>query len=196
MATYSASIAASTDDADQASGTVDLTGTTINVNGTGQYAGLRFLNVTIPNAATINSATLAVEIVSTTHDDPDLTIFGEDTDDATTFTSTTNDISSRTPTTATTTWTATAIGTGVKTSPSIAAIIQEIVNRPGWTSGNDINILMNGNSSASFFRIRTYNAGSGSPATLNIDYTAGSGGGQPPRTMHQFRTRRNQWLQI
>ena len=196
MAIYSASIAASTDDADQASGTVDLTGTTINVNGTGQYAGLRFLNVTIPNAATINSATLDVEIVSTTHDDPDLTIFGEDTDDATTFTSTSNDISSRTPTTATTTWTATSIGTGVKTSPSIAAIIQEIVNRPGWVSGNDINILMNGRSSASFFRIRTINAGSGSPATLNIDYTAGGGGGQPPRTMHQFRTRRNQWLQI
>ena len=190
MATYSASITASTDDADQASGTVDLTGTTINVNGTGQYAGLRFTNVTIPNAATINTATLDVEIVSTTHDDPDLTIYGEATDDAATFAGTSNNISGRTPTTATTVWTATSIGTGVKTSPSIVSIIQEIINRPGWVSGNDIAILMNGRSGASFFRIRTINAGSGSPATLNIDYTAGGGSSQPPRSMHQFRQRR------
>lgn len=174
MATYSASITASTDDADQASGTVDLTGTTINVNGTGQYGGLRFTGVTIPQGATIDSATLDVEITSTTHDDPDLTIYAEATDDAATFTSSSNNISGRTSTTATVTWTATSIGAGVKTSPSIAGIIQEIVNRPGWVSGNDIAILMNGRSGASFFRIRTINAGSGSPAKLDITYTTSS----------------------
>mgnify|MGYP001399908884 CR=1 FL=1 len=152
MPTYTASIAASTDDADQAAGTVSLTGTTINVNGTGQYGGLRFTGVTIPQGATIDSATLDVEIISTTYDDPDLTIYAEATDDAATFASSSNNISGRTSTTATVTWTATAIGAGVKTSPSIAAIIQEIVNRPGWVSGNNIAIIINANSSASFFR--------------------------------------------
>lgn len=174
MATFSASIAASTDDADQAAGTVALTGTTINVNSTGQYGGLRFTGVTVPQGATIDSATLDVEITSTTYDDPDLTLYGEATDDAATFASSSNNISGRTSTTATTTWTATSIGAGVKTSPSIAGIIQEIVNRPGWVSGNNIAIIINANSSASFFRIRTYNAGSGSPAKLNITYTTSS----------------------
>ena len=191
MPTYSSTISASTDDADQSAGTVDLTGTTLNVNGTGQYAGLRFTNVTIPNAATINTATLDLEFTTTTHDDPDIEIYAEDTDDAATFAASSNNISSRTPTTATTTWTATSIGTGVKTTPSIAAIIQEIINRPGWTSGNDIAIILHGLSSSSFVRLRTLNAGTGSPATLNIDYTTGGGGSaQPPRTNHQFRQRR------
>ena len=39
--------------------------------------------------------------------------------------------------------------------------------------------------------IRTLNAGTGSPAALNIDYTTGGGSSaQPPRTLHQFRQRR------
>ena len=196
MATYSASTAASTDDGQEAAGTVSLGGSNINANSASQYIGLRFLNVTIPNAATIDAASLDLYFVSTSFDDPDVTIYAEATDDAATFTTTTNDMSGRASTTATVNWTASSLGTGIKTTPSIATIIQEIVNRAGWVSGNDIALLLKGNGSSSFIRVRAYDDGGGAYPTLNITYTVGGGGGQPPRTMHQFRTRRNQWLQI
>jgi len=190
MATYSASITASTDDAAENSGTVDLTSNALSANTTNHWIGLRFLNATIPPGSTITAASLDVELTSGSFDDPDLTIYGHDTDDATTFTTTTNDISGRTQTTAATTWTASSLGTGVTTSPSITTIIQEIIDRPGWSSGNDIAILINGRTSSSAFRIRSQDAGSGTPATLNVTYTPpAGGGGQPTRTLHQFRQR-------
>lgn len=188
MTTFSAQVAASSDDADQAAGTVDLTASTMNANSASQYIGLRFLNVTIPNAATINSASISLNFTSASYDDPDVTIYAEATDDSTTFTTGSSNISGRTSTSATVTWTATGIGTGTKTSPDIKTVIQEIVNRGGWTSGNDINIIIKGNGGSSAFRIRSYDAGSDYPQ-INIDYTAGGGSTQPSRTMHQFRMR-------
>lgn len=189
MATYSATITASSDDAAQAAGTVDLTGVQLNANAATHYIGGRFLNVTIPPGSTINTATLDVYITSGSFDDPDVTIYAHDTDDAATFTTTTNDISNRTATTATTIWTATALGVGADTSPDFAAVIQEVIDRAGWSSGNDIAIILKGNSGSSNFRVRAYDDGGGSYMTLNINYTAPAAGGQPPRTMHQFRQR-------
>ena len=174
MATFSASTAASTDDGQEAAGTVSLGGSNINANTAAQYIGLRFLNVTIPKGATISAASLDLYFVSTAFDDPDVTIYAEATDDAATFTTTTNDMSGRTSTAATVNWNASSLGTGVKTSPSIVSIIQEIVNRAGWVSGNDIVILLKGNGSSSAIRVRAYDDGGGSYPTLNITYTASS----------------------
>ena len=191
MSTFTATITASSDDADQASSTVDITGGALNANATTQWSGFRFLNVTIPPGSTVTASTLELDFFSGSFDDPDLTIYAHDTDDAPTFTTTANDISARTPTTATVTWTASSIGTGIKTTPDLKTIIQEIIDRPGWTSGNDIAILYVGRSASSFARVRSLDAGTGAPAKLNITYTPGSGSsGQPPRTLHQFRQRR------
>ena len=189
MPTYTASIAASTDDADQGGSTVSTTGANLNANSATQWAGYRFLNVTIPPGSTVTASTIELEFISGSFDDPDVTIYADDTDDAPAFTTTANDISNRTATTATVTWTASYIGTGIKTSPSLTTIIQEIIDRPGWASGNAIAIIYVGRSSASFIRTRAYDAGSGTPAKLNITYTPPAGGGQPPRSMHQFRQR-------
>lgn len=189
MTTYTAAIAASSDDARQDGSAVTLTGVNITIDTTTRYGGLRFLNVTIPPASTINSAGLTVTLPSASFDDPDLTLWGHDIDDAPTFTTTANDLSGRTPTTATVTWAATGIGAGAKTSPSIAAIIQEIVNRAGWASGNDLALILKGNSSNAF-RFNAFDGGGADYASLTIDYTEPSAGGQPPRSLHQFRQRR------
>lgn len=188
MATYSASVAASTDDADQVGSTVDISGTTLNANSASQRIGLRFTSVTIPPGATITAATLDLEFTSSSFDDPDVTIYGDDTDSAATFTATSNDISNRTQTTATVNWTASSVGTGIVTTPDIATIIQEIIDRAGWSSGNAVAVVIKGNGSSSFIRIRAYD-GAGTPVKLNITYTTGGGSGQPPRTMHQFGQR-------
>ncbi len=188
MATYSASIAASTDDADQGGSTVDTTGTTLNANNSNQYIGLRFTSVTIPSGSTITAATLDLDIQSASYDDPDTTIYGDDTDNASTFTTASNNISGRTATTASVTWTASNIGAGVKPTPDIATVIQEIIDRAGWSSGNALALIIKGNGTTSFLRTRAYD-GTGSPAKLNVTYTTGGGSGQPTRTLHQFRQR-------
>lgn len=190
MTIFSTTITASADDAQEASGTVTIDGGALNANSTTGYTGLRFQNVTIPPGSTINTASLNVYLTSGSFDDPDITIYAEDTDDAAAFTTASNNISSRTPTTANTVWNVGSLSTGVKTSPDFAAVIQEIIDRGGWSSGNDLAIIYVGNDASSLMRIRAFDAGGGDYATLNIDYTAGSGGGgQPPRSLHQFRQR-------
>lgn len=170
MATFNTAIAASTDDADQAAGAVTTNATTLNANATSQYIGLRFLNVTIPQGATISAATLNVYFTSASFDSPNVLIYAEDVDDAATFTTGANDISGRTLTTANVAWNASNIGTGSKTSPDIATVIQEIIDRPGWASGNDIVIIIKGNSASSAMRIATYDSAN-PEAQINITYS-------------------------
>lgn len=188
MTAFSRNVSASSDDAIEIAGSMTLNGATITLNANDRWAGLRFTNVTINQGDTINTASITFPVSGTANDDPHFDIYAETTDDAGTFTTSANNISGRSRTTAKTTWNATAVGAGAVASPDIAAVIQEIVNRGGWTSGNDIAILLDCLSTNSF-RFDTVD-GSGT-ITLNIDYTAGGGGGstQPPRTIHQFRQR-------
>lgn len=189
MSIFTTTVAASADDAQESAGTVTLTDLVINCNNTGQYGGFRFLNVTIPAGSTINSASISLNFISTSYDSPEVNIYCEDVDDATTFAAGANNISGRTLTTAYTYWDATNIGTGVKVSPDFAAAVQEVIDRGGWTSGNDLNVIIKGNAATSEFRVSTWDSAN-PEAQLDIDYTApAGGGGQPPRTLHQFRQR-------
>jgi len=187
MTILTRSVAASSDDAQETSGTMALTGANLNANSAAQIIGLRFTNITIPAGATINSASLAVYVTSGSYDDPNLTLRGSGEADTTTFTSAANDITDRWKTSAAVTWNASSIGAGAKTSPDLAALISEIVAIPGWASGNDMNIYLAGNS-GSAFRINAYDNGSDIPQ-LTINYTEPAIGGQPPRAMHQIRMR-------
>jgi len=72
-----------------------------------------------------------------------LTIQAQASDNAPTFTSTASNISSRTKTTASVPWTPAAWNTVGESgpdqrTPNLAAVIQEVVRRPGWASGNAI----------------------------------------------------------
>lgn len=189
MSVFTAAIIAGADDADQGGSTPDVTGTVINVNATTQWGGFRFQNVTIPQGATINSATLDVYLTSTTYDDPDVTIYGDDTDNAAAFTTTTNDLSSRPATTANVRWNAAGLGTGTKTTPDIATVIQEIVNRAGWASGNALAVLMVGYDSSTLLRIRTYEGDYSVAGELTVDYTASGGGGAATKAAYYARAR-------
>lgn len=174
MTTFNASTAASSDDAMQSGSTVTLADFNLGLYWSDYWIGLRFLNVTIPAGAVISAATLTVTVVGTAGDDPDLRIYGQDADDAAAFTTTANDISGRPRTTAYTTWTATGIGAGSKTSPDFAAVIQEIIDRAGWASGNDIALILDSQSGA-LFDFRSWDYGSGTAPAISITYTAGSG---------------------
>ena len=104
--------------------------------------GMRWTNVTIPSGVTILNATIQFHVDSINPDDPIIVRFkGHDIDDAPQFTSTDFDISSRTNTTAFVDWN---IPDWINTSdegpaqetPNLSSIVQEIIDRPGWVSGN------------------------------------------------------------
>jgi len=177
MTTFNSAVAASSDDAMEngSTGAINRTAGQNYLDATYSHNGLRFLNVTIPQGATINSASLDLEVTSTTYDDPDLNIHAQAADDPATFSTTATDISSRSRTTAKTQWTATGIGSGAKSSPDLKSVIQEIIDRPGWVSGNSLIAILVNRGSANFRYYAYENASSKPPPELTIDYTAATG---------------------
>jgi hypothetical protein len=118
-----------------------------------QKIGLRFTSLTVPKNATITNAYLT--FVGKTPVSPNtntgttnLTIRGQATDNAGAFTTTNYDVSNRTTTTASSAWTPSSWTNGsTYNSPAITSIIQEIVNRSGWASGNAMVFTITGTGS-------------------------------------------------
>ena len=111
---------------------------------------MRFNGVDIPNGATISAASIQFQVDETTSPSgTTLTIQGQAADDPPTFSNSTDNISSRARTTAAISWsppdwpTKEVAGPDQKT-PDLAAVIQEIVDRSGWTSGNSVVIIITG----------------------------------------------------
>lgn len=133
--------------------------------------GLRFPDVTIEQGSTINSAILKVYVNSTTWDDPELTIYGNNVDNASDF----NDdqhIGTRDKTIESVSWSDSGIGTGWKNSPDVKAIIQDLVDREGWVSGNAIVLLLIGGvpSNVKHMKCNSYELDSSFACQLEIDY--------------------------
>ena len=176
MTTLNLQVSASSDDAREASGgAVSITATVMTMNSGSAWIGWRFLNVTIPQAAVINSATFQPYVDSTASDDPDGDLYANDVDNAATFTTASNNISSRALTTAKTNWTATGVGAGFVSAPAVTAVVQEIIDRGSWASGNALAILYD-SLTGSGFSVRAYDSLSSEAGKLDIDY---AGSGQP-----------------
>ena len=174
MATWSGACGASADDAKQNGTAMSLTAS-MTVSTATNYLGVRFPNVTVPQGATINSATLTVDVPSTSSDTPNgVTWYGELATDAAAFTTTASDITNRSLTTATTVWSGANIGAGDH-DLTVTSIVQEIVNQGGWASGNAMALLMYG--TTAILQITSYDTSTTLCARLAIDYTAGGGGG-------------------
>lgn len=144
-------------------------------------AWLRFTSVTVPQGATILSATIAFKQGSDTDSGSvSVNIKGEAADNPSQPISNA-DGRNKTRTTASVNWQPggwTSPGT-VETSPDISAVIQEIVNRSGWASGNALQILIDRvNSGSTAYRtFRSYDSspGSGSESpVLTITYATSS----------------------
>ncbi len=145
--TSTSQVSQASDDAEERSsnGNVDLGSTDLELGsdgGNAQIAGLRFRNINIPNGATILSASIQFTVDETDSGATSVTIIGEDANNALTFSTNINDISTRTQATATVAWnnipawnTVGQAGVDQRT-PDLTGIVQEIVNRGGWSSGN------------------------------------------------------------
>ena len=127
------------------SGDLDLV-----LSGGNQTIGLRFNNVTIPQASTIVNAYVQFTASGIRSETTDLTIEGEAVDNAATFDNTSGNVSNRARTTASVDWLNvpawTAIGdTGLaQRTPKLTSIIQEIVDRGSWTVNNALAVIITG----------------------------------------------------
>ena len=128
---------------------------------TDQTIGIRFPNVTVPQGAVITNAYLEFTVDETPTGTTNLTIKGEAGDNAARFAGGNNDITNRTTTGASVAWNDIPVWdtAGVaKQSPSISAVIQEIVGRAGWSSGNALAVIITGSGERT---VESYNGAAG-----------------------------------
>ncbi len=177
-------VSASTDDAEERpSGSMLLSSTDLDLvfDKYNQIIGIRFNGITIPEGATITNAYIQFKADEITSEATSLTIQGEHVDNATAFTSSIGDISSRPRTTAAVSWspapwtTVGEVGPNQQT-PDISSIIQEIMNRPGWSSGNSVVVIFTGTGK----RVaEAYDGNQAEAPLLHIEYSVAQGNQSP-----------------
>jgi autotransporter-associated beta strand protein len=133
------------------------------------YNGFRWTSVPIPNGATITSATFSPYMYRYGMD-PQITIYGNDVDSASTFASSSDTFDLRAKTSASATWQAVDVNptAGFYPSADFSSVVQEIVDRAGWVSNNDLAILTSSISGSYMCRLMANS--SAYWAKLNISY--------------------------
>lgn len=185
--TVSLFTAASNDDAEEnvSTGAVVLNSSDLEfvTDGTAQQiVGIRFDSAAIPTGVTITNAYIEFTADEAQSVATNLTFFGESSDSAAAFTTTAQNISNRVKTNASVAWSnlpAWVVGTKYQT-PNLASVIQEIVNRPGWATGNALSILTTGTGHRTAF---AFDGNSANSPKLVVTYQdGGTGGSCPPPT--------------
>lgn len=181
VATLSRQVATGNDDAEEKNGTMSLTSTDLELirESADQTVGVRFTNLQIPAGATINSASIQFTTDETTSESTSLTIYGEDTGNASGFSSSSNNISTRPVTAAFANWNPPAwnsvgeSGSAQRTT-DLSSIVQEIVGRGDWNSGNAMVFIFTGSGRRT---AESYNGSTSGAPTLTVSYATGGGGG-------------------
>ena len=138
-----------------------------------QLIGMRFNDLVIPQGAKITNASIQFQVDETHSGDSDLLIRGQAADDASPFTKARRNISSRKQTSSVVEWEPlpwTRVGeAGLdQQTPDITAIVQEIIDRPGWFSGNSLVLLISGSGTRT---AESYNGDAAGAPLLHVEYT-------------------------
>jgi hypothetical protein len=178
-------ISASADDAtEQGDGPFTSTSTTIKcyshtttTHADYRACGMRWQNVTVPKDATIDAAYIRGYAVSSSHLNINHTFYFHDADDPANFVTNANilDTGQRPRTSASTNWTAALTLNAYNDSPSIVSVVQEIVNRTNWASGNAMVALgIPIGDVLDEARFESWDNAGSNNAILHIEYTAAS----------------------
>ncbi|HSE08346.1 MAG TPA: hypothetical protein VLB29_06750 [Nocardioidaceae bacterium] len=178
-------VAASSDDAEQRlSGSTDLTSTDLELTtdkSTQQVVGMRFPGLAIPAGATITNAYVQFTVDEVSTGAVSLTIRGEAADNAPTYLGTSGNVTSRATTAANVSWvppdwnTRGQAAAGQRT-PNLAAVVQAVVGRAGWSSGNALALQISGTGRRT---AEAFDGVASAAPLLHVEYTTGSGGGGP-----------------
>jgi len=168
-------VSQASDDAEEnSSGGVDLSSSDLELvqESSNQTVGIRFNGVNIPRHSPVRNAYIQFTCDETSNQNPcNLIIQGQAADNASTFTTTNKNISSRSRTAASVNWSPPVwnsvgmAGPGQRT-PDLSSIIQEIVNRPGWSQGNSVAVIITGTGK------RVAEAYSGGETVLHLEWGA------------------------
>jgi hypothetical protein len=176
-------VAAGSDDAEEsASGSVSLSSSDLELvqESSAQTVGIRFRGVVIPKGATITAAWIQFTTDELKSGSTALSIRGQAVDNAATFTTSSRNVSSRARTTASVAWapvpwTVTRERGPSQRTPNVSPVLQEIVSRAGWASGNAIAFVITGTG------VRTAGAHNGGrPPALHVEYATSPPPNQPP----------------
>lgn len=146
-----------------------------NQNGVEQLVGLRFVDLNIPQGATINSVSIQLTSTSTDVGSLSIPIFGQLSTDTVPFADATP-ISTRPLTTASVEWNVDPWFPGDSglntTTPDLAAVVQEIVNQNGWAAGNSMAFVFFNDPLDTSERIAvSFDGNPAESALLTIDFT-------------------------
>jgi hypothetical protein len=147
----------------------------LTFDGSQQTVGMRFSNFNVPQGATITRAYVQFMTDEVNTETTNLTIQGQAADNAAIFTFGAFNISSRPRTAASASWSpvpCTTVGLSGpdQRTPELKSVIQEIVNRPGWMSGNSLAIIITGTGHRT---ARAFEYGTGTEM-LHVEFTSGS----------------------
>lgn len=176
-------VVTSSDDAEEKAGTVGLISSDLELAedaGTSQTVGVRFSGINIPQGATVTNAYIQFKAKNSSSAAASLNIKAEASDNASTFNAVANNITNRTATNASISWnpsgwTAGAAGADEQTS-DISSIVNEVVNRAGWLSGNALVVIIDG---SGYRNPYSYDGDSSGAPLLHVEYNM-SQSGQPP----------------
>ena len=173
---------ASENDAYQLSdNSVTITDTRTRIGGAVNASGTRFTNVNIPQGAIITNAYIQYtpnNVSNVNTGTPVITISGDNADNTPAYTATSNNITAR-PDTTTVTWNIPAAnwadndpaGANQRT-PDLSTIVQQIVNRSGWTSGNAMAFTLIGSGTTSRRDAESFDGTPADAPRLVIEYAA------------------------
>jgi len=183
VAQAQASIAVSSDDVEERSnGDMSFSSSDLELprdGSTEQVVGMRFRNLLIPNGATITSAKLRFVIDEEKSGSTSLTIQGVDSPNAGSFSSALYHLSNLPKTTASVDWNDLPVLSVGETlsSPDIAPIVQEIVDKSDWQSGNTMALVIDRKSGTYQRTVESYDGDPTRAAQLTVAYRVGSGAG-------------------
>ncbi len=161
--TFEKRIVASTDDVEERGanatssvGAIDITSSDLELTRDGsstgnQFIGMRFTGVNIPQGAIIQNAYIQFQVDETPNEAGTVTFEVQDADNPSTFTSATFNVSSRPRVAGTSVnwsnipnWTVVGQQGVDQRTPDLKTLVQAIVNRTGWASGNAMVFVASG----------------------------------------------------
>lgn len=135
--------------------------------GANHWAGFNFSGIQVPAGADVQSARLSLTADSS--GTAGATIYAHNTDNSGVFSSTPDNISTRSRTTASQSWSASATAAGQPVvSPDFSNVIDQIISRPGWQAGGSLSVILRNNSGA--LAVKSFESSAFDSARLNLRY--------------------------
>ena len=179
----STAVSRSSDDAEQnlGSGAMDLSSDDLDLRSS-DVSAMRFA-LQVPQGASVSEARVSFVAKGNTSGANTLVFRIQAANNANAFTSSNSNLSGRSTSSSSVSWSPASWTDGqTYTSPDLSGLIQAVVNRSGWASGNSVVLLVSAsgsNSNKRAARTYDYNGNSSQAPSLSVSYSSGgtSGGG-------------------